>query len=44
MRVSETKALISFAVTVKLICVFGFVYADVGFLMRLHKQKSFAKR
>ena len=29
--VSKTKALISFAVTVKLICVFVFAYADCWF-------------
>ena len=27
-RVANTKALISFAVTAKLICAFGFAYAD----------------
>ena len=31
MRVAKTKALISFAVTSKLICVFVFVYADCWF-------------
>ena len=40
----KTKALINFAVTSKLICVFVFTYADmqiVGFLMRwLIKYKS----
>ena len=30
-RVAKTKALISFAVTAKLICVFGFAYADSWF-------------
>ena len=30
---AKTKALISFAVTAKLICVFVFAYANVGFLM-----------
>ena len=30
-RVAKTKALISFAVTAKLICVFGFAYADCWF-------------
>ena len=30
-RVAKTKALISFAVTAKLICVFVFAYADRGF-------------
>ena len=30
-RVAKTKALISFAVTAKLICVFVFVYADCWF-------------
>ena len=30
-RVAKTKALISFAVTVKLICVFVFAYADCWF-------------
>ena len=29
---AETKALISFAVTAKLICVFVFAYAKAGFL------------
>ena len=29
--VAETKALISFAVTVKLICVFVFAYAKIRF-------------
>ena len=29
----KIKALISFAVTAKLICVFVFAYANVGFLM-----------
>ena len=28
MRVAKTKALISFAVTAKLVCAFGFAYAD----------------
>ena len=32
-RVAKTKALISFAVTAKLICVFVFAYAITGFLM-----------
>ena len=32
LRVAKTKALISFAVTVKLICVFVFAYTIVGFL------------
>ena len=31
MRVAETKALISFAVTAKLICVFVFAYAKSRF-------------
>ena len=31
MRVAKTKALISFAVTAKLICVFVFAYADCWF-------------
>ena len=31
-RVAKTKALISFAVTAKLICVFVFAYAKAGFL------------
>ena len=31
MRVVKTKALISFAVTAKLICVFVFAYADCWF-------------
>ena len=31
--VAKTKALISFAITAKLICVFVFAYAKVGFLM-----------
>ena len=31
MRVAETKALISFAVTAKLICVFVFAYAKTRF-------------
>ena len=31
MRVAKTKALISFAVTAKLICSFGFAYADCWF-------------
>ena len=31
MRVAKTKALISFAVTAKLICVFVFPYADCWF-------------
>ena len=31
MRVAKTKALISFAVTAKLICVFVFVYAKIRF-------------
>ena len=31
MRVAKTKALISFAVTAKLICVFVFAYADCLF-------------
>ena len=31
MRVVKTKALISFAVTTKLICVFVFAYADCWF-------------
>ena len=30
--VAKTKALISFAVTAKLICVFVFAYENVGFL------------
>ena len=30
-RVAKTKALISFAATVKLICVFVFAYADCWF-------------
>ena len=30
-RVAKTKALISFAVTAKLICIFVFVYADCWF-------------
>ena len=30
-RVEKTKALISFAVTAKLICAFGFAYADCWF-------------
>ena len=33
MYVAKTKALISFAVTAKLVCVFVFVYAKNGFLM-----------
>ena len=32
-RVAKTKALISFAVTAKLICVFVFAYVKTGFLM-----------
>ena len=32
-RVAKTKALISFAVTAKLICVFVFAYAKPGFLL-----------
>ena len=32
-RVAKTKALISFAVTAKLICVFVFAYAKTGFLI-----------
>ena len=31
MRVAKTKALISFTVTAKLICVFVFAYADCWF-------------
>ena len=31
MRVAKSKALISFAVTVKLICAFVFAYADCWF-------------
>ena len=31
MRVAKTKALISFAVTAKLICVFVFAYAKIWF-------------
>ena len=31
MRVAKTKALISFAVTAKLICIFVFAYADCWF-------------
>ena len=31
MRVAETKALISFAVTAKLICAFVFAYAECWF-------------
>ena len=31
MRVEKTKALISFAVTAKLICAFVFAYADCWF-------------
>ena len=31
MHVAKTKALISFAVTAKLICVFVFAYADCWF-------------
>ena len=31
MRVAKTKALISFAITAKLICVFVFAYADCWF-------------
>ena len=31
MQVAKTKALISFAVTVKLICAFVFAYADCWF-------------
>ena len=31
MRVAKTKALISFRVTAKLICVFVFAYAKCGF-------------
>ena len=31
MRVAKTKALISFAVTAKLICVFVFAYAKIRF-------------
>ena len=31
MRTAKTKALISFAVTAKLICVFVFAYADCWF-------------
>ena len=31
MRVAKTKALISFAVTAKLICAFVFAYADCWF-------------
>ena len=31
MPVAKTKALISFAVTVKLICIFVFAYADCWF-------------
>ena len=31
MRVAKTKALISFAVTAKLICVFVFAYAKLRF-------------
>ena len=31
MRVAKTKALISFAVTAKLICIFVFAYADCRF-------------
>ena len=31
MRLAKTKALISFAVTAKLICVFVFAYADCWF-------------
>ena len=30
-RVAETKVLISFAVSAKLTCAFGFVYADCWF-------------
>ena len=38
-RVAKTKALISFAVTTKLICVFVFAYAKSRFLF-LHIQKA----
>ena len=31
MRVAKTKALISFAVTAKLICTFVFAWAKIGF-------------
>ena len=30
-RIAKTKALISFAVTAKLICVFNFAYAKIRF-------------
>ena len=40
MYVTKTKALISFAVTAKLICAFVLAYAKIGFLtsrlIRLH--------
>ena len=34
MRVVKTKALISFAVTAKLICAFVYAYADCSFPLR----------
>ena len=38
MRVAKSKALISFTVTAKLICVFVFAYAKKpGFFMTRHK-------
>ena len=49
MYVAKTKALISFAVTVKLICVFVFAYAkrwfshDVAYLFLIYQGHMFIK-
>ena len=39
-RVAKTKALISFAITAKLICVFVFAYADYWFSHEVAHNKS----
>ena len=40
-RVAKTKALISFAVTAKLICVFVFAYADCWFSQKAARMSLF---
>ena len=44
MRVAKTKALISFAVTAKLICVFVFREADLRLCFRICKKPVFSQR
>ena len=42
-RVAKIKALISFAVTAKLICVFGFAYADRWFSHEVAQMKAYRR-